>query len=131
MAIQFKLSPKTNNLKNPPETKFYPRAVHRDELDFDAIADILSTNSTVTHADCYAVMIGMERVMTHALKEGAIVRLGNFGSFQVSIQGNGTDDPEELGKNLIKSAKVIYRPSQKIKTDLNNLVFERKRSKKK
>ena len=55
MAVSFKMVPKTNNLASPPETKYYPCAVHHGEDDLDTLADILVSQSTIIHADCYGV----------------------------------------------------------------------------
>ena len=127
MSVLFKLSPKTNNLANPPETRYYPRAIHRNEVDLDKLADILSERSHLNRSVCHAVIIGLSDVISQSLKEGDIVRLGDFGTFQISIQGKGTENPEALGKNLIQSAKVVYRPGKTIKNALRQLVYERKR----
>ena len=127
MAVLFKLLPKINTLKNPPETKYYPRAVHRVVLDFEELSRMLEDSSTVTQADCYAVMVGLTNIMAKELSEGHIVRLGDFGSFQISVQGNGSEDPNLLGRNLITKSKVLFRPGKKMKTTLDNLKFERKK----
>lgn len=125
MPIKFKLSPKVNSLKNPPETLYYPRAVKRAEIGLHEIAENISEASSLTRADVHAVIIALTDQLVRYLDNGYIVRIGEFGTFQVSLQGKGTDDPNALGKNLIKSAKVNFRAGQDIKSMLNTLQYQR------
>ena len=127
MAVAFKLVPKKNNLVAPPEVKQYPCAVSKGEADLDSLADVVSSRSSMSRADCYGVIIGLTEAIGEALADGKIVRIDALGTFQITIQGTAADSPEELGKSTIKGTKIIYRPSKKMKKRLENINFKRLR----
>jgi len=127
MAIEFKMVPKKNILVSPPEVKYYPCAVHKGEEDLDSLAEMVASRSSMSKADCFGVIIGLTEVIAEALAEGRIVRIDNFGSFQITVQGTPADTLEELGKTNIKSAKIKYNPSKRMKIKLEALTFKRAR----
>ena len=127
MAVSFKLVPKQNNLVSPPEVKYYPCAVSKGEADLDSLADVVSSRSSMSRADCYGVIIGLTEAISEALLDGKIVRIDALGTFQITIQGTAAENPEELGKSTIKGTKIVYRPSKKMKKRLNAITFRRMR----
>lgn len=127
MSVSFKLVPKQNNLVSPPEVKWYPCAVSKGEADLDSLADVVSSRSSMSRADCYGVIIGLTEAIGEALADGKIVRIDALGTFQITIQGTAADSPEELGKSTIKGTKIVYRPSKKMKKRLENINFKRLR----
>lgn len=112
MAVSFKMVPKKNNLASPPETNYYPCAVSNGEVNLDRLASIVASQSTVSRADCYAVIISLSQAIGESLSEGRIVKIDNLGTFQITLQGMPADTPEDLGKSNIKGAKIIYKPAQ-------------------
>ena len=127
MAIHFKMVPKKNDLVSPPQTKQYPCAIHKGEEDLDSLAEIVASRSSMSKADCYGVIIGLTEVIAEALAAGRIVRIDSLGSFQITVQGTPADTLEELGKANIKSVKIKYNPSKRMKIKLEGLTFKRVR----
>jgi predicted histone-like DNA-binding protein len=118
MAIPFSPSGKTNPNDVLASMKYYPRASNLDEL-----AEQVSFSCTATPADCYAVIISLVDVVSSSLENGKIVRLGHLGSFQISIKGVGSDAPETVKSQNVKSASILFRPGKKLKLMLKRLVF--------
>jgi predicted histone-like DNA-binding protein len=108
MAIPFIAVGKTNPTDSQSSMLYYPRATQSGEIDLDELAEVVSLNCTVTPADCYAVIISLVHVVSNALKDGNIVRLGAMGSFQVSVKGTASSSPEAVNQNNIKSASIIF-----------------------
>jgi hypothetical protein len=48
-----------------------------------------------------------------------------LGSFQITAQGTPADTLEELGKANIKSAKIKYNPSKRMKIKLKGLTYKK------
>ncbi len=128
MAIPFIPSGKTNPNDSQSPMQYYPRAVHSGIIDLDELADQISIKSTVSPADCYAVIVGLVNEISLSLEEGKIVRLGHLGSFQVSVKGTASANLIDVKPQNIKSASIIYRPGSRLKKMLNNLTFYRKRN---
>lgn len=125
MSVSFKMVPKKNYLATPPITKYYSCAIHDGEDDLDSLANIVVSQSTISKADCYGVIIALTKAIGESLSAGRIVRIDNLGTFQVSLQGLPADSPEDLGKSSIKGAKIIYKPSGHMKQTLRQLTYKR------
>lgn len=125
MSVSFKMVPKKNNLVVPPQIKYYPCAIHNGEEDLDSLADIVASQSTISKADCYGVIMALTKAIGESLADGRIVRIDNLGSFQITLQGLPADTLEELGKANIKGAKIIYKPSRNMKKNLDQLIYKR------
>lgn len=125
MSVSFKMVPKKNNLVSPPQIKYYPCAIHKGEDDLNSLADIVSSQSTISKADCYGVIMALTKVIAESLSEGRIVRIDSLGSFQITLQGLPGESPDEFGKSTIKKANIIYKPSKNMKKMLNGLTYKR------
>ena len=125
MPVSFKMVPKKNNLASPPETKYYPCAVHTGEDDLDRLAEIVVSQSTISRADCYGVIIALTKAIGESLAAGRIMKIDNLGTFQITLQGLPADSPDDLGKANIKGTKIIYKPSRNMKQALRQLTYKR------
>ncbi|MBA4318287.1 MAG: hypothetical protein C0412_07790 [Flavobacterium sp.] len=127
MSVSFKMVPKKNYLATPPVTKYYPCAIHNGEDDLDSLANIVTSQSTISKADCYGVIIALTQAIGESLSAGRIVRIDNLGTFQITLQGLPADSPDDLGKSSIKGAKIIYKPARNMKQTLKQLTYKRLR----
>lgn len=126
MAISITPISKTNPANPMLEMTYYPKATQTGEIDLDELAEQISHNTTVTQADCYAVIIGLVDAVSKELESGKIVCVGHLSSFQISVKGNGSLTKEEVTAKNVTSASIIFRPGKKFKTMLQNLKFVRK-----
>ena len=53
------------------------------------------------------------------------MRLGDLGSFQISLNGEGSVTEEEYHTGLIKKAHINFRPGADLSDILNSLSYER------
>lgn len=127
MAITITPVGKTNPTNPDAPMLYYPRVTKAGEIDLDALAEQISYNTTVTEADCYAVIISLVNAVSKSLEEGNIVRLGHLGAFQISVKGTSSPTAEEVGPKNVSSASITFRPGKKFKTMLRNLTFECKK----
>ena len=127
MPVNFKMVAKCNSLVSPPEIKYFPCAVSTSEVDLDDLADIVSSCSTMSKADCYGVIIALTKAIGDSLSNGSIVKINSLGTFRLTIQGAAADNQDDLGKSNIKGAKVIYKPSNEIKNKLKKVTYKRVR----
>ncbi|MDR0559923.1 MAG: HU family DNA-binding protein [Prevotellaceae bacterium] len=125
MAIHYVLSEKGNPLNPAAPKKWYANAKSAGEITLKAMGKQITQRSTVNHADTLAVLEALTQVLVEQLEEGKIVRLGDFGSFQVSIGSEGAETVDKFSHSLIKTKKIAFRPGSELKTMLNNLKFEK------
>jgi predicted histone-like DNA-binding protein len=127
MAIFFTASGKTNPNQKQAPMLYYPRAVQSEEIDLDELSQQISFSTTLTETDCQAVIYSLVNTVSQALEQGKIVRLGHLGTFQISIKGTPSENPEDVIAAKIESASIIYRPGKRFKTMLKNLKFAKKK----
>ena len=111
------------NPKNPDAKYYKGTAVKTGELDFEKLAKRINNSTTITQADCYAVLKSMKDNIIEALTEGQVVVLEDLGRFQVSLQGKCYNaetlaDPEFKPADMIRSHKIIFRPDPRLKEEV-------------
>ena len=125
MAVKFTVTEKGNPQKPAAPKKWYASAKSIDDISLRALAKEIAQRSTVSPADTHAVLIALTEVLVEHLSDSRIVRLGDFGAFQVSIGSEGAETEEQFNASLIKSKKVVFRAGIDIREMLNNLKFEK------
>ena len=105
--------------------KYYASPHYSGEIDLFNISKKLSSRSTVTRSDAVAVLSGFVDLIAEELKEGKIVKLGNLGSFRISISSKGEETVEEVSSASIKGSKVLFRPAPIFRENLSGLTFEK------
>ena len=128
MAVPFTAVGKTNPSQPQNPLLYYPRATQSGIADLEELSERVSESCSATPSDCYAVIIGLVTEICRSLDQGNIVRLGQLGSFQVSVQGTSSPSPEEVSEANIASSSIIFRPGKKLKKMLDQLKFYKKKS---
>ena len=72
-----------------------------------------------------AVLNDLTKILTKYLAEGKIVRLGDFGSFQIVINSNGVDSANKVNASQIKGNKIQFRPGVDLKEMLAAVKYEK------
>ncbi|MDP4272153.1 MAG: hypothetical protein Q8909_18825 [Bacteroidota bacterium] len=62
---------------------------------------------------------------TASLGRGNIVRLGDFGSFNLIITGEGQETADKVTSKTINSSKVQFRPGKEVKNQLGAISYEK------
>ena len=114
---------KTRNPRNPDVNYYHGVAVKTGELTMEKLAKRINNSTTITQAECYAVLKSMKDNIIEALTEGQVVVLEDLGRFQVSLQGKCY--PREVIENeefspsaKIKGHKIVFRPDPGLKKEL-------------
>lgn len=123
MPIKYKAIQKP--VPGKEEKKWYASANMSGEKTLEGLTTDIEKISTVSGADIRAVLYALVDVMETALANGQIIRLGELGSMRVSLSSEGKDKEEEITLAVIKGAKVLFTPGEKIKKMLNNLKYEK------
>ena len=106
------------------EVKYYARAQARGVMGIREMAERIQQACTVTRADVMAVLVSLEDVVAEGLASGEIVRLGDLGSLQVSLSGEGAVSKEEYDDSLINRVRILFRSGQTLREAINNLTYE-------
>ena len=108
-SVPYSVSPRINPRDKEAAPKFYAQAQARGDVSIREMAERIQSTCTVTKADVYAVLVALEDVIVEALQNGEIVRLGEVGTFRLSI----------------KRAKINFRPGLTLAGMLGKLQFSK------
>ena len=125
MSVKYTVSERGNPLQPQQPKKWYANAKSAGNTTLRTLGKEIAARSTVSPADTQAVLVALTEVLVEHLADGKIVRLGDFGAFQVSISSTGADTEAKFNASLIKGGKVIFRPGIDLKEMLNNLKYEK------
>ena len=122
MAINYAVK-KTTNPKYPEVDYFHAQAVKTGELTMEKLAKRINNSTTITQADCYAVLKSMKEHIIEALTEGQVVVLDDLGRFQVTLQGKCYNQEamqrEDFSPSaFIKSHHIVFRPDVNLKKEV-------------
>jgi len=125
MAIKYSVVQQKYDITGQNILKFFAKAQASGQTDFASICETISDRGTVTKGDVMASIDGCIYAMKTALKEGRIVRLGEFGSFQIGVSSEGTEIEKDFSSSKIKKARILFRPGKDLSTMLNNLTYHK------
>jgi predicted histone-like DNA-binding protein len=79
----------------------------------------------VSQGDTMAVIESLLQHIPQYLAEGKIVRLGELGSFYLSIQAEGSSDAKSVNASKIKRNKLHFRAGKLVKQMLKHLDYRK------
>ena len=102
---------------------FHGQAIKTGELSMEKLAKRINNSTTISQADCYAVLKSMKDHIIEALTEGQVVVIDDLGRFQVTLQGKCYSEAamssEEFSPSaMIKSHKIVFRPDPELKKEV-------------
>jgi len=106
MAFFKRVQKKINNL-------WYPQSITVGKaVTTDQIADQLSTLSTVTRGDTYAVIKNLGTVLANYMAQGRTVKIDGIGTFYYTASSTkrGVQKIEDVSASQITSVRVRYIP---------------------
>ncbi|TAF61573.1 MAG: DNA-binding protein [Flavobacterium sp.] len=125
MAIKFRIQSRKNPQDLTAPEKYYAASIGNGETDLEALATMISYQSTLTDTDCYAVLKSLEYNIVNELNQGRIIKLGSLGNFQVSISSEGKNTPEEVTAADVKKSRILFRPGKKLRQLLKSVNYQK------
>lgn len=126
MPVKFKTIQKAQpGVAGGGDKKFYANPVFTGEITLDQLTEKIEKISTVSGADIRAVLYALVDIIPTELANSQIVRVGDLGSFRLSLSSEGKEKEENITSNSIKSTKILFTPGEKLKAMQNNLKFEK------
>jgi predicted histone-like DNA-binding protein len=103
--------------------KFYASPVHDKEISLESLTRAIEKTSTVNGADIRAVLYAMVEEAVGGLSDGRIIRLGDLGSFRITLSSEGKNTAEEVTGNSVKKTGVIFTPGKRLQEMLKTAKF--------
>ena len=111
--------------KNPQKkdvVKYYPQMAPTTPLSLEQIIRRVEKRSTVSSADVKAVLDALQYEVMEALAPGSTVRLGDLGSFRLTMKSEGAAtaaEAKQKGAQLIKRVNVQFTKSTTMRDTLS------------
>ena len=128
-SVTYSVVPRRNPSEKGTPPKYYAQAQARGDVSLRDMAERIQSTCTVHKSDVYAVLVALEDVVADAIQNGEIVRLGDLCTLQVSLSGKGALTEEDYTADLIKRAKINFRPGTVLANALASLSFSKVRVK--
>jgi predicted histone-like DNA-binding protein len=124
MPVNYVIVERGNPSDPSAAKKFYAQAKSSGELTFRNLSkEIADGSTTVSDTDVMAVLNDLIKVLKRHLSNGEIVRLGDFGSFRITIGSDGAETEKKFNNSMIKKSKVTFTPGTDLKEMLTNLKY--------
>ena len=125
MAIRYALAERHNPQDPAAPKKFYAHAKSTGDINLKQLSKDISARSTVNSSDTLAVLDSLIQQLVKELEAGRIVRLGDFGSFQISISSEGADTAEQFTSSMIKGSRILFRPGIDLRDMLATVSYQK------
>ncbi|MGP2570777.1 HU family DNA-binding protein [Ornithobacterium rhinotracheale] len=126
MAVKYNITERKNPQKRDEPSKFYANAKADGEINLKEIAqEIAGGSTTVSDTDVLAVLNDLIKVAVRHMSNGEIVKLGDFGNFQITISSEGAADADKFNPSMIKGNKVTFRPGEELRKMLKLVKYEK------
>lgn len=123
MAILVKPIQRRNPQDEDAPKKWYVTQVTAAQVDETQVAMDLSEETTLNPSEAMMAIRQLRKVLLRHLLSGESVKLGNWGSFSVTITSTGSDTKEEVSARNIKSINLNFQPDAAFKADLQKASY--------
>lgn len=123
MAILVKPVQRINPADKKAATKWYVTQVTTAQVDETQVAMDLADETTLNPSEAMMAIRQLRKILLRRLLGGESVKLGNWGSFSVTLSSIGTDTKEEVSARNIKGVNLNFQPDEAFKTDLQRATF--------
>lgn len=113
--INYSVTPRKNPLTK--EVKYYAQAIPAAPLTLNEIAERIEKRSTLSSADIKGAFDALQFELIQALQEGHSVRLGDLGSFHITLQSKGAATEGEFSADQIKNVAIHWRRPTKMQEE--------------
>ena len=125
MPVQYTVVAKGNPSDPNAPKKFYAQAKSSGEISLRDLANQISKRSTLSSVDVIAVLEAMLEVIPERISEGDIVRLGDFGSFSLTISSNGSEKEADVTASNIRDNSLNFRPGKHVQKILDVISYKK------
>ncbi|PZF71146.1 HU family DNA-binding protein [Taibaiella soli] len=125
MSVKFSVVQRPNPQKPNDPKKWYVSVQSSGDISLRELSTEIAARSTVSSADVLAVLENLLHIIPEELGKGNIVRLGDFGSFSLTLQSEGMATEEEVIATAIKGNKLHFRPGKEIAKKLDGVEYRK------
>ena len=116
MSVKYSLTLMSTKPEDDTAKKmFYAKAQTDGVVTMNEMAEEISYATSLTDGDVLNVLRALIRQMKVQLAAGKIVKMENFGTFQIQVCSTGTETEKEFTANNITVAHIQFHPGKMVK----------------
>ena len=119
--MKYKLIQRRNPQKPDEPQKLYASPVNQGTVQQRQIAEDIVALSSLSRGDVSNVIDNLLDTVPKYLLMGKSVKLNGLGTFRLLFSSKGADTPEQFNANMISDMKVVFPPSQELKTAIKKV----------
>lgn len=123
--MKYRIIQRLNPRQPAAPRKWYAARVHNGKMTQDDIAEDIVVISSLARGDVANVIESLLDTVPKYLLMGKSVSLGALGTFRLSFSSKGVDTPEDFQTNMISRTRIIFKPSTKLRNQINQVKFEK------
>jgi predicted histone-like DNA-binding protein len=125
MPINYVVNPRVNPRDPKGPRKFYAVAKSNGEETTRELATEISKRTGLSTADVYSAIEAFIDLVPERIAGGKIVRLGEFGSFSLTLSSEGTEREVDFTSSLIKGNNLNFRPGKVVQKVLDTVEYKK------
>ena len=114
--------------KNPQDKgatpKYYPVQNTVKQVDESTVAELIADETTLNPAEALMAIRQLRKVLVRELLNSNSIKLGNWGSFSVTLSTEGSETAEMVKATNVKNVGIRFTPGTELKEALQKAEFE-------
>ncbi|WP_423127148.1 HU family DNA-binding protein [Gaoshiqia sp. Z1-71] len=123
MSILYKKVQRINPRDPEGARKWYISPKRIGQKSVKEIAEALAKNTTLSRGEASLVIDELQSVILSTLLDGYTVQMGDWGTFQLTVNSEGTDTEAESSPDKIKGVNIRFRPGKEMKEAIAKASF--------
>lgn len=123
MSIILKKVQRVNPADKEAPKKWYAVQHTLGMLDESEVAAQVAEETTLNPAEALMAIRQLRKVVQRTLLNGQSVKLGNWGTFSVTLSTTGSDTKEKLTAGNVKQVRINFKPGDELKTAMQKATF--------
>ena len=123
MAILVKPVQRANPNDQEAPKKWYVTQVTTAQVDETQVAMDLADETTLNPSEAMMAIRQLRKILLRRLLGGESVKLGNWGSFSVTLSSTGAETRNAVTARNIRAVNLNFQPDEAFKNDLQKATF--------
>ncbi len=123
MSIFLKPVQRHNPARPDEPMKWYPVQYTTKLVDETEVAEMIADETTLNPMEAQMAIRQLRKVVQRLLLDGKSVKLGNWGTFNVTLSTEGAETPETLTARNVKTVNINFQPGDELKTAMQKADF--------
>lgn len=114
--------------KNPSDpnatAKWYPSLRTAGMLKEKEVARQIADETTLNPKEAEMALSQLQKIMLRALSNGESIQLGDWGSFYLTLNAEGTENEADANATKVKKVNIRFAPGKELKESIAKVEFK-------